>query len=136
MDTSGLGNYMVIVHGQGILFLKIGWAQQQLSETFCSAYIILRKTTDWRDFTLQVFSSWQIYLENWVKVAVFKILLFWGFFMINFKEKVNSERHNKASLLPPWKGILPRRCQESSFQTQITELFILFTFFLFSVMEV
>lgn len=87
------------------------------------------KNTDWRDFALQVLFSWQTYLENWVKVAVFKIMLFWGIFMNNSKEKVDSEKHNKAPLLPLCKE--PRRCQESSFQTQITEPFILSTFFVF-----
>lgn len=120
-DTSGLGNYMTVVHGQGIIFWKTGWAQQQCSETLCSAYVIWRKAPDWRDFALEVLSSWQLYLENWVQVAVFKVLFFGGIFMSVYKEKVDSERDKNVFPLPPWKGNLPRRCQESSSQTSLVE---------------
>lgn len=131
MDTPGLGNYMTIVQaGNSFLKDRLSTATVLWNLLFSICHFE-ENNTDWRDFALQVLSSWQMYLENWVKVAIFKVLLLWRFFMNNSKEKVDFERYNKAPLLPPWKGNLPRRCQESSFQTQITKPFILSTFFVF-----
>lgn len=73
-----------------------------------------------------------IWARSWreCKLLYSRYIIFWGIFM-NSSEKVGSERYNKAPLLYPWKRTLPRRCQGFSFQTQITELFILSTFFVF-----